>query len=231
MAISGPGPGTDPSIRRHHALGTASRAGLLDVLGRTPGGVDAKRAAAAVGLHHTTARWHLELLVHEGLARRRTEERSAPGRPRVLYEAIADEQVAQPSGYQLLARILSSYVATAQDPAATGKELGETWGRFLTDRPSPLERISADDALGRLLAQFATLGFQPELTSDGTGDHMLLHRCPFREVAAERPDLVCSIHLGLMRGALAELGAPVTVTKLLPFVEPSLCVSHLQRTA
>jgi predicted ArsR family transcriptional regulator len=32
---------------------------------------------------------------------------------------------------------------------------------------------------------------------------MLACRCPFREIAEARPDVVCSIHLGLMRGALA----------------------------
>jgi hypothetical protein len=31
---------------------------------------------------------------------------------------------------------------------------------------------------------------------------MLVYRCTFREIAEARPDAVCSIHLGVMRGAL-----------------------------
>jgi hypothetical protein len=34
------------------------------------------------------------------------------------------------------------------------------------------------------------------------------------------------VHLGLIRGALAEMGAPVEGTRLDRFVEPSLCVAH-----
>jgi predicted ArsR family transcriptional regulator len=39
--------------------------------------------------------------------------------------------------------------------------------------------------------------------------------------------VICALHLGLMRGALARMRAPVSVDRLDPFVEPSLCVAHL----
>jgi predicted ArsR family transcriptional regulator len=185
-----------------------------------------------VGLHHNTVRSHLELLVQAGLATRRAEERSVPGRPRVVFEAMKDEAALEPSRYELLAKILTSYLAgSAKDPSAAATELGQAWGSYLTERPAPFDRISREEAVGRLLDQFAGLGFQPEMASDQEGDRMLLHRCPFREIAQARPDVVCSIHLGLMRGALAELGAPVAAIKLLPFVEPSLCVAYLEPTA
>jgi predicted ArsR family transcriptional regulator len=44
---------------------------------------------------------------------------------------------------------------------------------------------------------------QAERASDHEGDPMLVYRCPFREIAEARPDVVCSVHLGLMRGALS----------------------------
>jgi len=49
-------------------------------------------------------------------------------------------------------------------------------------------------------------------------------------VASKHTDTVCAIHLGLMHGALDELGAPVRATSLEPFVTPQLCVAHLQTT-
>ena len=39
--------------------------------------------------------------------------------------------------------------------------------------------------------------------------------------------MTCALHLGLMRGALARMRAPVTADRLDPFVEPSLCVARL----
>jgi predicted ArsR family transcriptional regulator len=51
--------------------------------------------------------------------------------------------------------------------------------------------------------------------------------CPFLELARRHPDVVCPIHLGLMRGALAELGGALTATSLEPFRTESLCVAHL----
>lgn len=38
---------------------------------------------------------------------------------------------------------------------------------------------------------------------------------------------MCSLHLGLMRGALKEVRAPLGVDRLEPFVGPSLCLAHL----
>ena len=225
-------PAADAATHRHHVLGAASRARILEVLRATPGGLDARQIAIQVGLHHNTVRSHLELLAQAGLATKRAEERSAPGRPRVVFEATKDEEALEPSRYELLAKILASYLAgSAEDPQSAATDLGQTWGSYLTERRAPFDRISREEAVGRLLDQFAGLGFQPELTNDQEGDRMLLHRCPFREIAQARPDVVCSIHLGLMRGALAELGAPVGAVKLLPFVEPSLCVAYLEPTA
>jgi predicted ArsR family transcriptional regulator len=71
------------------------------------------------------------------------------------------------------------------------------------------------------------IGFAPEAVTTKSERRVLLHHCPFHEVARAHPEVPCSIHLGLMRGLLGELGAPVTVARLEPFAEPGLCVTHL----
>ena len=72
------------------------------------------------------------------------------------------------------------------------------------------------------------LGFAPQAEADGGGQYRLcLRQCPFREVAQHHQDVICSLHLGLMRGALARMRAPVTADRLDPFVEPTLCVARL----
>ena len=67
--------------------------------------------------------------------------------------------------------------------------------------------------------------FQPELTDDGSA--IRLHHCPFHELATRQQDIVCGIHLGLLRGALEQLGAPLEATRLVPFVTPRLCLVEL----
>ncbi|MDR0359202.1 MAG: transcriptional regulator, partial [bacterium] len=72
---------------------------------------------------------------------------------------------------------------------------------------------------------FERLGFQPELVEEAEQSRMLLHRCPFLDLAKTHPEVTCSVHLGLIRGALAEVDTPLEVTDLEPFVKPSLCVA------
>jgi len=75
------------------------------------------------------------------------------------------------------------------------------------------------------------LGFAPEQQASSADGRVALRHCPFLELVESGAQLVCSLHLGLMQGAMAVLGAPVTVERLEPFVEPDLCVAHLAATA
>ncbi len=184
--------------------------------------------AVQVGLHPNTARFHLDGLVEQGLVVRETEHREVPGRPRTLYAAIADRPRVGRRSYRLLAEILISYIAThSKDPGKAALEAGEEWGRFLTERPASLPRVDAAEAERHLVGSLNDIGFAPELVTNGRARQILLHHCPFRETAQEHRDVVCAVHLGLMRGMLAELDAPVDARRLDPFVEPNLCVTWL----
>ncbi|GIV00644.1 MAG: hypothetical protein KatS3mg014_2259 [Actinomycetota bacterium] len=46
-------------------------------------------------------------------------------------------------------------------------------------------------------------------------------------MAEEHPEIVCSVHLGLLEGALEALGVRAA-TELRPFLEPELCVARLR---
>ena len=75
------------------------------------------------------------------------------------------------------------------------------------------------------------IGFAPQPEDvDGGGYRLSLRHCPFREVAERHRDVICALHLGLMRGALATMRAPVSADRLDPFVEPGLCVAQLTAT-
>ncbi|GAB3345018.1 helix-turn-helix transcriptional regulator [Modestobacter lapidis] len=205
-----------------------SRQRILEMLRAAPEGLGVQELAEQAGLHPNTVRFHLDRLVGDALAERHVGERGEPGRPRLAFTAAPrPDPAGDRRNYQLLSEILASYVSgTTDDPAAAAIEMGRAWGRHLTERPAPYQRITEEEAVARLLRILDEVGFAPESPPENRR-RVLLPHCPFREVATAHREVVCSIHLGLMRGALAEMNAPVTAVRLLPFVEPSLCVAHL----
>jgi predicted ArsR family transcriptional regulator len=50
-----------------------------------------------------------------------------------------------------------------------------------------------------------------------------LTTCPLLEAAHRFPDVVCGVHLGIVRAALEEYGGDPTRSELLPFAEPGAC--------
>jgi predicted ArsR family transcriptional regulator len=99
----------------------------------------------------------------------------------------------------------------------------------LTERPGPFERVTAATATRHLVDALDSFGFAPEAKTAGGKRQILLRHCPFRESASKHPEVVCAVHLGLMRGMLAELDAPIDADQLDPFVEPNLCIARLTR--
>ncbi|MGH3294078.1 MAG: helix-turn-helix transcriptional regulator [Trebonia sp.] len=206
-----------------------SRTDVLDMLRAAGGPLGVREVAERTGLHPNTARFHLEALTGSGLAVRETEDRETPGRPRIGYRAVADG----PAGrrrYRLLAEMLTSLITgTVPDPGIAAEDAGRAWGAYLTGQPPPYQKLPAGEAIAKLTAIMESLGFSPQADpADRGGQHRLrLRQCPFREVAEHHQDVICSLHLGLMRGALAQMRAPVSADRLDPFVEPSLCVALL----
>jgi predicted ArsR family transcriptional regulator len=206
-----------------------SRADVLDMLRAADGPLGVREVAQRMGLHPNTARFHLEALTEAGLAVRETEERETPGRPRIGYRAVADG----PAGrrrYRLLAEMLTSLIAGIMpEPGKAAEEAGREWGAYLTEQPPPYQKLSAGEAIGKLTVIMEELGFAPQAEAGpGGGQYRLcLRQCPFREVAQHHQNVICALHLGLMRGALERMRAPVTADQLDPFVEPSLCIARL----
>lgn len=206
------------------------RAQVLGLLRQSERPLSAAEVADASGLHLNTARFHLDGLVDDGLAERATEPRDMPGRPRILYSAQGPPP--GPRSYALLAEILTGLVASLKDSEPAAVEAGRAWGQHLVERAAPSQRVDAGEAVARLSRVLDAIGFQPETRRGKAKRDMQirLHHCPFREVAQRHTDVVCTIHLGLMQGALDALRAPVEATTLEPFVRPNLCVARLRTT-
>lgn len=199
------------------------RRGVLQYLRGQSGPVTATALAQVCALHVNTVREHLDALVDDGLVVR---ERSAPagrGRPAQLYRARSP-QASPAREYAGLAAVLAARIArSAADPRADALAAGEDWGRVLTAGQEP----SADpgEARRRVLGLLAEIGFAPE--ADDEARRVRLPRCPFVETAREHPGVVCGVHEGLTRAALAALGPEPQDVDLLPFAEPDACLLHL----
>jgi predicted ArsR family transcriptional regulator len=212
----------------HRALGDASRLRILEVLQQTEEPLDARSLGTRVGLHTNTARSHLRVLTEAGLVWARREERTGPGRPRLLYQAAAepsDERAL--AGYRLLLQILASSLGSQPDPSTRAENAGQAWGAHLVRKPPPFTSISKRETLDEIVRLHEQHGFKAELRQTDSGQKLILKGCPFQEVATTYQTVVCSVHLGLIRGALAELQTGVEADRLEPFAEPGACLGHL----
>jgi predicted ArsR family transcriptional regulator len=225
-------PSSDPAGERsktHGALASASRVHILDLLRDSDTPLDVAQIATRSALHPNTVRFHLKILLDAALVCCRTDPQGGSGRPRLVYTATTEGLGGQHlDGFQLFADILASHLAASSTiPTGLAEEAGHAFARRRRRTSQPVAAVSIDEAVHRLVAMFAELGFEPELARQGQEVQIRLHACPFWTIASKYPTVVCSMHLGLLRGTLAELGAPTMATGLRPFVEPHLCVADI----
>jgi predicted ArsR family transcriptional regulator len=197
---------------------------VLELLQRSGDGLSVEQVAAALGLHPNTARKHLDGLVEIGAATSESERDGGRGRPARRYAAAGPaEPDARVRDYAALATVLAGHLArTSADAGEQVVAAGEAWGRSLTDGE---QRGDAAHARRQTIGMLAELGFAPQ--PDEAMRTVRLVRCPLLDAAREHPEVVCAVHLGLVRGALDNLGADPSGAELLPFAEPGACVLHM----
>jgi predicted ArsR family transcriptional regulator len=218
-----PGPSRED---RHRALSNRTRTRLLGILRERAGGCDARGLAQELGLHVNTVRSHLAILEGVQLVTSAPESRQARGRPRLIFRAAtADDGTSDE--YRFLATVLASSITTdTHDAGRRAQQAGERWGEHLVDRPPPGRPGDADEVLERAVALLDDLGFAPR-PDPGRPGRIELHRCPFRGLAVEHTDVVCGVHLGILRGALAQAGGPTEAISLSPFVTETMCLAEI----
>jgi predicted ArsR family transcriptional regulator len=217
-----------PSTQVHRALSEPSRLRLLEVLREAKHPLDVRELGRRVGLHANTVRSHLAILAEAGLVSTTREQRHRPGRPPVLYQAATESLEADALAYRLLAEILASHLAGSEpDPSPRAEQAGRAWGAHLIGRPPPFTPISNQDTVNQVVHLHQRLGFRPELEHATNGNEIVLKRCPFHQTATSYQAVICPLHLGLIRGALAELGSGVEADSLQPFARHGACVARL----
>ena len=217
----GAGASGNPLDRLSERDASQTRRRVLAFIADSKAPVDASQIATRIRLHPTTVRFHLGHLEEAGLVRRETVNERRRGRPRVVYRAAAVTR-ADGTQRQLIA-VLSEALSRQDNGASRAIDAGRMWADELTDDAPPTDDSSPRVVLTGLLDR---LGFDP--VSDDK-DVIQLLACPFREAAAEHPEVVCSVHLGLIQRTVEIAGANSTAAVLTPFVKPELCTVTFAR--
>jgi predicted ArsR family transcriptional regulator len=169
-------------------------------------------AATAVGIGRPLAAYHLDKLVELGLlsasyARPAGRRGPGAGRPAKIYARSGREfTVSVPQReYELAAKLLAQAVAADESQNARAAldrgahQLGTDLG--ICSRGPATE---TDDLLQRVQVALAQHGFEPWQDQDGTVN---LGNCPFHQLAAQFPAIVCGMNLALIDGLIDGLGA------------------------
>lgn len=218
---------TDASGRQPGPGAPGRRDVILALLRASAGPRSIASVADELGVHPNTVRFHLDALLRAGRVEHVLGDSTGRGRPPTLFRASRRMDPTGPTNYQLLAAILTGYVAREPDAADIAAQLGRSTSPALVASNTQGRAPTRTRAVTELVEMLAELGFEPEPVDGRRAREIRLRHCPFQSLAEQHGEVTCSLHLGLMQGALSAMRAPVSVDRLDPFVEPNLCVAHL----
>lgn len=186
-------------------LGDNTRYAIYLELARSARPLTTAEIADVLGLHPNTVRPHLDRMREVGLVEVGVGARGEVGRPQHRYSLAPDAPSLglEPPTMPVLARMVLTMADRVGASAADAEAVGRDEGRR---RAVPFER--APSSLEALVTDLDRLGFDP-VVSDGDDDDtavVAFANCPFAEVAAEHPELVCGLHHGVVAGFVAGMG-------------------------
>ncbi len=189
----------DELQREARALGDPTRHRLFRYIADAPGPVGVAELTGFVGLNHNAVRQHLAVLKDADLVIEDVEDRTRPGRPRLLYRLHPESagRWGTPGAYAWLASLLADAIRRHQDPRQVGRQDGHR---------RAAEIAGTGNGLDLLEAEMVRRGFRPHRVERGRRVEFVLGRCPFADVADANPETVCQLHLGLAEGLTEGLG-------------------------
>ena len=202
------------------------RADVLAVMRDSGEAMSIVEIADRLQVHPNTVRFHLDALVGTGQVDRVAGPARGPGRPPQLFRAHSGMDPAGRRNYRFLAGVLTEHLADGPQPVEHAAAAGAAWGRKMALGAGPRSRPTRPQALAALVELLDDIGFAPEEAPAARRREIGLRHCPFIDLVDSR-EIVCAVHLGLMRGAMEALDAPVTVTRLQPFAQPDRCLAQL----
>ena len=188
------------------ALGDNTRYAIYLELARATSPRSTAEIAETLGLHANTVRPHLERMREVGLLAVHTENRGSVGRPQHRYALAADAPSLglEPPAFPVLARMLAEVAGAAGIAPDRTAAAGADQGRVMAEAHAARRpRASCVEAVTTMLAE---LGFDPAVVQEGNLTTIAFTHCPYAEVAAAHPDVVCHLHRGLIEGFVESIG-------------------------
>ena len=208
MAVPPAQTSPDPQARLDlfKTLGDNTRYAIYLELARANKPLTTAEIADTIELHPNTVRPHLERMRDAGLVDVEVGGRGQIGRPQHRYSLAADAPSLglEPPVMPVLARMVLSMAellgASPDDARAVGENEGAVRAERFSAAPSSLEAI---------VAELDMLGFDPVVSDDADDPDdavIAFANCPFGDLAVAHPDLVCSLHHGLIAGFVRRMG-------------------------
>jgi predicted ArsR family transcriptional regulator len=187
----------DPLERRARVLVEPARRRVWDAVRGAAAPIGVSQLATTLDVHPNTVRLHLARLVEAGLVIETVETDRHPGRPGYRYRAAGADPASNASAYRRLAGLLAQAVRSRVSAREAGRAAGAVDAAPLAGR-DPVEAIAG---------ALAEEGFAPEINrAQPNHIDIVLHTCPFADLAAEDPATICELHLGLAEGAAQAIG-------------------------
>ena len=202
------------------ALGDNTRYAIYLELARASRPLSTADIADALDLHPNTVRPHLDRMRDVGLLEVDADSRGTVGRPQHRYSLTPDAPSLglEPSAFRMIARLLAGAVASTGAGPEVVAEVGRAQGRLAA--AARVGRTCVD----ALMDELADLGFDPATATDGTTTTVVFTRCPFSELAAVFPDVVCHLHRGIVEGMVeAAGGVDVSVARFATLADRDPC--------
>jgi predicted ArsR family transcriptional regulator len=214
-----------PRLELLKALGDNTRYAIYLELARAPAPLATAQIADTLGLHPNTVRPHLDRMREVGLLDVISDAQGAVGRPQHRYSLAADAPALgfEPPAFPVLARMLLRLAATAAVPAGEAVEAGREQGA------AAAATRTASTCAEALTQELAALGFDPASVVDDGNATIAFTRCPFRELAEANPELVCSLHRGLVEG-FADARGDATVVAFHDLADRTPCQVEIAAT-
>lgn len=211
------------SAEAFQALGSDVRMNILRNLIR--GDCSVAQLARAARLHPATIRYHLSILLQDGLVEKVPTRRDGRvGRPTTRY-CIRNVEIGgfPPRRYEILSEILLLTMGRLLDRQRSdqalyeaGRESGQRMVAGVEEAAKVSEWGPREFVQHCLLGAFASMGMQTEVVQER--DDFVRFRaftCPFQELAVKYPDRVCdSLDRGFHEGIATRMGSLVVGERL-----------------
>lgn len=203
------------------SLGDGKRRQLFELVAGSSKPVGRDDAALALGLPRSTASFHLDRLVEDGMLAvefHKPAGKAGPGsgRPAKMYRPAVHEVGASvpDRNYDLAGELMATAI---EDSLAAGQTVHES----LVATSYGKGRAMAAGS-GSLKEFLAAEGYQPE--PDGNGGFVLVN-CPFHRLSDGHPEVVCTMNGAFLSGAAA--GSGESEERVVKNTAPGQCCARI----